>query len=139
MQERPLPRVVIDTNVYVSGLLRSNSVPSEAVLKAEKESEILVSEAVLAELAVVFRNPKFDKYIDRADREQTLRHIESISTLIDIVTPIRACRDPRDDKFLEVAVHGQADLIVSGDRDVLDLDPFRGIAIVAPAAYLDLK
>ena len=50
--------------------------------------------------------------------------------------PIRASRDPKDDKFLEAAVNGRADVIVTGDKDLLDLDPFRGIAIVTPAAYL---
>jgi predicted nucleic acid-binding protein len=52
--------------------------------------------------------------------------------------PIRACRDPRDDKFLEVAVHGRADAIVTGDKDLLELNPFRGIAILTPSAYLEL-
>ena len=56
-----------------------------------------------------------------------------------IPSPIRACRDPRDDKFLEVAVHGRADLILTGDADLLALYPFRGIAIVTPAEYLDRK
>jgi predicted nucleic acid-binding protein len=56
-----------------------------------------------------------------------------------VSAPIRACRDPRDDKFLEAAVHGHADLILTGDRDLLDLHPFRAIAILTPAAYLDLE
>jgi uncharacterized protein len=55
---------------------------------------------------------------------------------VDISFPIRACRDPRDDKFLEVAVYGHADLILTGDADLLALHPFRGIAIVAPAKSL---
>jgi predicted nucleic acid-binding protein len=52
------------------------------------------------------------------------------------VRVVRACRDPSDDKFLEVAVNGRADLIITGDRDLLELDPFMGIAILTPAAYL---
>jgi predicted nucleic acid-binding protein len=55
-----------------------------------------------------------------------------------IIYSIQACRDPRDDKFLEVAVHGQSDLIVTGDGDLLALHPFRGIDILAPAAYLEM-
>jgi predicted nucleic acid-binding protein len=51
--------------------------------------------------------------------------------------PIRACRDPKDDKFLEVAVHGRTDAIVTGDEDLLDLNPFRGVAILTPAEYLE--
>jgi predicted nucleic acid-binding protein len=51
---------------------------------------------------------------------------------------IRACRDPKDDKFLELAVHGRADLIVTGDQDLHTLNPFRGIAILTPNAFLGL-
>ena len=54
-------------------------------------------------------------------------------------TPIRACRDPRDDKFLQVAVDGRANLILTGDLDLLALHPFAGVAIVSPAAYLELE
>jgi putative PIN family toxin of toxin-antitoxin system len=57
--------------------------------------------------------------------------------MVDIPFPIHACRDPRDDKFLEVAVHGHADLIVTGDADLLALNPFQGIAILTPAEYLE--
>jgi predicted nucleic acid-binding protein len=57
--------------------------------------------------------------------------------LISIPPSIRACRDPRDDKFLEVAVHGRADLILTGDSDLLALHPFQGIAILTPAAFLE--
>lgn len=53
-----------------------------------------------------------------------------------ITHAVRACRDPKDDKFLELAVNGRADLIVTGDRDLLDLNPFRDIPIIAPAEYL---
>jgi predicted nucleic acid-binding protein len=57
--------------------------------------------------------------------------------LVEIIQNIRACRDPKDDAFLEVAVNGSANLIVSGDRDLLSLHLFRGIDILSPAAYLD--
>lgn len=56
--------------------------------------------------------------------------------MIAVVRVIRACRDPRDDKFLEVAVNGQADLIITGDRDLLALHPFMGVGIFSPAVYL---
>jgi len=62
-----------------------------------------------------------------------------VAILVEIQAPIRACRDPKDDKFLELAVDGRADAIVTGDGDLLDLHPFRGIAILMPADYLNLK
>ena len=59
--------------------------------------------------------------------------------IVEVVQVVRACRDPKDDKFLEVAVNGRADVIVSDDGDLLALNPFRGIAILAPSAYLDRR
>ena len=139
MSERDILRVVIDTNVYISSFLRPNSIPTKAVRKAEQEALLLVSDSVLAEFAAVFVLSKFDKYVSRAKRRTALRHIHSISTVVAIPYPIRACRDSRDDKFLEVAVHGQADLILTGDTDLLALHPFRGIAILTPGDYLETE
>ena len=50
---------------------------------------------------------------------------------------VQACRDPRDNKFLEIAVNGEADIIISGDEDLLVLHPFRGIEIVTPKIYVE--
>ena len=52
-----------------------------------------------------------------------------------IIEAVSGCRDPDDDKFLELAVNGRADVIVSGDEDLLALDTFRGIPIITPAAF----
>jgi len=56
--------------------------------------------------------------------------------MVPVIHTIRACRDPRDDKFLELAVNGEADLIVTGDQDLLALHPFRDVPIITPAAYV---
>jgi uncharacterized protein len=60
----------------------------------------------------------------------------AMAELVSITEHIAACRDPKDDKFLELAVNGKADVIVSGDADLLALNPFRGIPIVPPAAFV---
>ncbi len=57
---------------------------------------------------------------------------------VSITIRIKECRDPTDDKFLELAINGAADVIVSGDEDLLVLDIFRGIPIVTPAAFCHL-
>ncbi len=129
-------RVVVDTNAFVSRLLLPDSVPARAVRKAVTEARLLVSEATLVELADVLSRAKFDPYVSIADRQQFLRLLGRITEMVPVVHTIRACRDPRDDKFLELAVNGEADIIVTGDDDLLVLDPFRDIPIVTPAAYL---
>lgn len=132
-------RIVIDTNVYVSRALRINSIPGMAVNKAWLEATPLLSTATWTEVQAVLRREKFAAYIRSGTLEPYLEKVRSIATFVPILAPIRACRDPRDDKFLEVAVHGRADAIVTGDQDLLALNPFRGVPIFSPAAYLELE
>jgi uncharacterized protein len=129
-------RVVVDNNALVSRLLIPASVPGRAVRKAVDEARLLVSEATLEELADVLARPKFDPYVGIADRQEFLRLLGRVAELVPITFTVRACRDPKDDKFLELAINGRADLIVTGDRDLLELNPFRGIPIMTPAEYL---
>jgi putative PIN family toxin of toxin-antitoxin system len=67
---------------------------------------------------------------------QFFRLLGRVAERVPITYSIRACRDPEDDKFLELAVNGNAALIVTGDKDLLALDPFQGIAIITPAGFL---
>ena len=129
-------RVVVDTNALVSRLLLPASIPGQAVDKAVDEAQILISEATLEELADVLARAKFDSYITVGERQEFLRLLDRIAVTVPIVHTIRACRDARDDKFLELAVNGEASLVVTGDADLLELDPFQGIPIITPASYL---
>jgi uncharacterized protein len=130
------PRFVADTNTLISRLLLPGSVPAKAVSRGLERAELLISTDTFEELAEVLFRPKFDRYVTVSDRRQFLRLVYRIARPIPIVHQVRACRDPRDDKFLELAVNGDAQTILTGDRDLLALNPFRGIAIVTAAAYL---
>jgi uncharacterized protein len=129
-------RIVVDTNALVSRLLLPRSVPAAAVRKATAAGQLLISEATLAELADVLARPKFAAYVSIEDRRQFIRVLGRIAEMVPITRIIRECRDPKDDKVLELAVNGRADVIVTGDQDLLALNPFRGVPIVAPAQYL---
>jgi uncharacterized protein len=129
-------RIVVDTNVLISRLLLPWSVSGRAVRKAVEVGQLLVSTATMEELAGVLGRAKFDPYLTVADRQEFIRLLGRIAELVPIVRAVRACRDPGDDKFLEAAVNGAADLILTGDRDLQQLHPFMGIAILGPAAYL---
>jgi uncharacterized protein len=134
---RSNPRCVFDTNVLVSALLFDNSTPAKAVFAALHAGEIIVSADVVAELNDVLGREKFRRYVTEEERERFLRSLLREVGLIEIEQMIRACRDPKDDKFLELAVNGDADCIVSGDEDLLSLDPFRDIPILTPEKFLD--
>ncbi len=133
---RSRQRVVVDTNALVSRLLLPSSVPGQAIRKAVDEGILLVSEATMNELADVLARPKFDRYINLRDRQQFLRLLGRLAELVPIVYPVRHCRDPKDDKFLEVALNGKADLILTGDADLRALHPWRDVTILSPADYL---
>jgi len=79
---------------------------------------------------------KFDRYVSREARAIFLSQIGTVAELVPIIQLVRACRDPKDDKFLEVALNGRADVIITGDKDLLRMHPWRGIEILAPADYL---
>jgi putative PIN family toxin of toxin-antitoxin system len=129
-------RIVVDTNALVSRLLLPQSVPGKSVRKAVDTGKLLVSEATLDELADVLARPKFAPYVSIQDRQQFIRLLGRVADMVPITHMIRACRDPKDDKFLEVAVNGEASVIITGDKDLLALNPFRKIAIITPAQYL---
>lgn len=133
---RTVERVVVDTNVFVSGLLRESSVPGRAAARARREAILLVSDATMQEVASVLAEAKFDRYVTVEQRVQFIRLIANIAEFVPIIHQIRECRDPKDDKFLEVALNGRADLIITGDQDLLAMNPWRGIAIVSPRNYL---
>lgn len=134
MRERQ--RIVIDTNVLVSRLLLPQSVPAQAVRKARRNGRLLVSHATMDELVDVLARPRLDRYVSLRNREQFLRELGRIATLVPIAQIVREFRDPRDDKSLELALNGRADVIITGDEDLLVLSPWRDIAIVTPAEYL---
>lgn len=129
-------RVVIDTNVFISRLLRLESVPGQAVGKALHNANVLASHETMTELADILAQEKFDRYVSIEQRQQFIRLIAYTAEFVPVIHAVRECRDPKDDKFLEVALNGRADVIVTGDEDLLAMNPWREIAILSPAEYL---
>lgn len=126
---------VLDTNTLVSAVLFEHSTPGQALRRALKRGEVLVSPSTLDELAEVLQREKFDRYVIAAEREEFLEAFVERVTLIEPTEEIRICRDAKDDKFLELAVSGGAAYLISGDNDLRSLHPFRGIALVTAAVF----
>src|SRR5579872_3258286 len=118
-------RFVIDTNVFVSAILLPLSAPRQAVDRSLDRGLLLFSEATMGELAEVLSRKKLDRYVSRQERKNLLRQLSGIAEFVPIVSRVRECRDPKDDKFLEVALNGRADVIVTGDTDLLAMNPWR--------------
>lgn len=128
---------MVDINVVVSALLFPSSVPNQALQKALQTSEILMSFPVWSELEDVMNRPKFNRYISAKDRKEFLQDFYHLITPFNKITEkFTDCRDSKDNKYLELAVCGKADYIITGDSDLLILSPFRSIAIVKPETFV---
>ena len=132
-------RAIIDTNVLLSGLLWHGT-PHVLLDRVRDGTVTLISSPVLlAELAEVLEQPKFDVILARSNtsRERSLAEIQALAeVLAPDPLPQPVCRDPDDDHVLALALTAQVDLIVSGDKDLLDLNTFQNIPILAPAEAL---
>ncbi|MAS32637.1 MAG: putative toxin-antitoxin system toxin component, PIN family [Anaerolineaceae bacterium] len=128
---------VFDTNSVVSALLIPRSVSQLALAKAIDGGQLAQSLATMDELRQVLERPKFDKYVTREERIRFFTALTRTARLVETDVTITACRDPKDNKFLELAVSAQAQAIVSGDDDLLTLHPFQSIPILTPRAFLD--
>lgn len=130
-------RWVFDTNCLVSRLLAPTGTAARAVDHALVSGILLVSTESLTELVNVLSRPKFDPYLTPEERSGFLRVLGGVARPVNITRRITACRDPKDNLFLEIAVHGEADAIITGDTDLLVLHPFQGIPILSPAEFLN--
>lgn len=128
---------VFDTNVLISAFLFSQSKPRQAVDQALNIGAIILSTSVLSEIKEVLYRPKFDKYLSLQRRNELLETLTESAQFINVTTQIDECRDPKDNKYLELAVSGKAECIVTGDDDLLVLNPFWGIEIMTVAEFLD--
>jgi len=132
----PTIKCVFDANVLISGALFEQSIPAQAVYLALQQHTLLASHVTLLELSTVLRRRKFDPYVSIQDRERFLTRIALKAEVVDIIEQITVCRDVKDNKFLDVAVNGQATVLISGDDDLLTLHPFRTIPIIRPHDFL---
>ena len=127
---------IIDTNTLLSAIILPNSTPQKAYYKAQENGFLIFSEATFAELSEVIERPKFDKYIALENRLRFLERLRKTSLFIEITHQVTICRDPKDDKFLDLALAAQAHCLITGDQDLLTLHPYHDTQILTPAAFL---
>ncbi len=129
-------RFVLDTNILISALLVKNSTPFKVIKIVETIGVTLYSSETLQEINQVLKRKKFDKYLTSEEKQEFIVKLVKKSELVKIQEVIDVCRDSKDNKFLEVAVSGQADFIITGDKDLLVLNPFRNIGIITVNEFL---
>lgn len=130
-------RFVLDTNVLVSAAILERGI-SRSVVNAVRDNDgiLLFSQETFDELREVLHRAKFDPYLDGRLRAVYLERLRAVAEFVAISGAPMGCRDPKDDKFLETALAGRADRLVTGDKDLLAMTPFHGIPILTPADFL---
>lgn len=133
-------RIIFDTNALISAFLLKKSVSSLAFDSALMKGEIITSEVIHKEFVTVFFRNKFDNYVTFANRLELVESLESqlLFWPENLIKPLQICRDPHDDIYLELAVASHAFCIVTGDRDLLSIDPFYETRIVTASDFLTL-
>ncbi len=129
-------KFVIDTNVLVSAVIFANSKPRQTLDKIQEIGILLMSQSVFEEVQEVLIRPKFDKYIPALKRQIFVEKLKKTVKFIDIKERIIECRDQDDNKYLELAVNGEGKYIITGDQDLLILNPFREIKIITVKEFL---
>jgi uncharacterized protein len=129
-------RVVVDTGVIVSALLKKDGTSRKAFTKVLDFHTPLLAFDTLIELERTLAKPKFERLISVADRVAMLELLLRLGEVVNVIHTVSVCRDSSDDKFLNLALSGGANVILSRDPDLLTLHPFHSIPILLPADFL---
>ena len=134
--EEKVIRAVLDTNVIVSALLFDDRASCLVPLWQRQRFLPFISRPILQEYLRVLAYPKF-----RLTAEEVHQLIEELLAYVEVVSPERRFRvvrrDPADNKFIDCAVAGKAQYLVSGDDDLLSLGSFQGIPMTSLADFLE--
>jgi uncharacterized protein len=133
-----LRNIVLDTNLVVSAVINPEGAASQALDIADTYFDIVASQETLSELIDVLRREKFDRYAPREERKLFAMDYADTAKLVHVQTAVTECQDPKDNKFLALAVDSRAVLVVSGDKKHLtSMKQFQGIPIIGVREFLD--
>jgi putative PIN family toxin of toxin-antitoxin system len=132
-----IKRVIIDTNLWISFLITNNlNILSELFLF--ERFQIIFSDELFNEFLDVARRPKFKKYFDEKSVQLLIENISEKLEFIEVASAITICRDLKDNFILALSIDGNADYIVTGDKDLLSLNGFKGKKIITINEFIKI-
>jgi uncharacterized protein len=135
MRENPL-RIIIDTNLWISFLISGNARLDELLFSGKVI--LIFSEELLREFTSVANRPKFRRFFDLKDVEALLLTIGTHAEFITVKTQVKLCRDPKDDFLLALALDSNADILISGDSDLLEIGEIGRTSIMTMTKFLEM-
>lgn len=130
------PRLILDTNIIISGILFKGDVLRTVLSRAFNDYEVVFSYPTWDELCEVMQREQFEPNLALGVRLRVLAEIARRVTLVDVKSVVTDCRDPKDNKFLELALDGEVAMVVTGDADLRALNPWRGVRILNAREFL---
>ena len=134
MPKKVKHRIIIDTNIWISFLIGRRFRLLKKLI-VEKKVEIILSEQILTEIRTVTSRPTFIQYFGSIEVDKLINFLKYVGKMVDIKTEIKKCRDPKDDFLLSLAIDSQADFLITGDKDLLDIKKIANTKIVTYSAY----
>ncbi len=131
-------RIIIDTNLWISFLITKDFVKLDEIIFA-KQGTLIFSQELLDEFLAVAKRPKFKRFFATADIEEILETIEEYADFVEVQTEVAVCRDPKDNFLLSLSVDGNADFLLTGDKDLLDIVKFGKTSITTISNFLQDK
>jgi putative PIN family toxin of toxin-antitoxin system len=114
-------KIVIDTNLLISYIIRGGNSPLSTVIKNENHI-ILASSELIEEYISVLKRPKFQRYFDIVNVDDIMNGFIKLLTLVQVDSTVKLCRDPNDDFIIQLAISGNSDFLITGDKDILALE-----------------
>ena len=136
MRTESKPRIILDTNIILSGILFKGEAIRSLLQFALNDFRLVFSQTTWDELTSVLQRDAFEKYMPLGARLRVLSELAGMVELIQSTTIVTDCRDPKDNKFLSLALDANANIIVTGDNDLKVLHPYKQIAIYSPADFM---
>ncbi len=136
--QNKVSRIIIDTNLWISFLITNDYTKLDEIIFS-RNAILVFSQELLDEFLTVARRPKFRRFFSLADIEDLLETISEYADLVKVKTEIKVCRDPKDNFLLELSIDGNADFLLTGDNDLLELAKIGETVIVTISDFLKDK
>ena len=136
--QNKVSRIIIDTNLWISFLITKDFTKLDEIIFS-RNGILIFSQELLDEFLEVARRPKFRRFFSSTDIEEILETIEEYAEFVKVQTQIEVCRDPKDNFLLSLSIDGNADVLLTGDKDLLELNTFGDTTIITISDFLKDK
>ncbi len=136
--QNKVSRIIIDTNLWISFLITKDFTKLDDIIFS-RNGILVFSQELLDEFLEVAKRPKFRRFFSASDIEEILETIDEYADFVNVESSIEVCRDTKDNFLLSLSVDGNADFLLTGDKDLLDLIKFGKTTIITISDFLQIK